>query len=198
MGSRALAAVLLDRDGTINLDSGYVCEPQTVELIDGVWEGIAILKRAGFLVIVVSNQSAVGRGLGTIADVDATNDEITKQLLRKNEHAVVDAMFYCPHHPDQGCDCRKPQPGLFRQVQQQWNIDPQQSWMIGDKLRDLEFAGNIGIPPEQQILVLTGEGQVEFKRSQLEKRQVLVQENLQEAAKIIVSRCNSGKKCEKK
>lgn len=136
-------AVFLDRDGTIIVDKGYMKEPADIEFFPGVPEAIAALNRAGYLVICVSNQSGIARGMMTSAEVVRFNDEMVRQLAAQG--ARIDACYFCPHHPDDTCECRKPAIGMFRQAIKEFAIDVERSWMIGDKESDIEFGKNAGL-----------------------------------------------------
>ncbi len=188
-----VSVIFLDRDGTLNVDRGYVCSPQHVELIEGVSKAVSQMKQLGFLTVIVSNQSAVGRGYGTRADVDATNDEILRQLLEEDPNATIDGVFYCPHAPEENCDCRKPLPGLAVQIKKMWKFNPQRSWVIGDKLRDLEFGANIGIPSSQRVLVRTGSGDEQLQLVE-NKDTMVVKEDLKEAVEYINEMLRKEKK----
>lgn len=148
--------IFLDRDGTINVDHGYVTKPENVELIEGAAEAIALLKSAGYKTVVVSNQSAIGRGFASHQDVEATNFEIERQLEDVYGGALLDLIVYSADHPDQATDRRKPGIGMLRDVSIHFDIDLENSWVIGDKISDIQFGLNAGIPKEQCLLVLTG------------------------------------------
>jgi D-glycero-D-manno-heptose 1,7-bisphosphate phosphatase len=152
-------AVFLDRDGTINREKDYLHRIDEFEFIPGSPEAVRLLNQAGFLVVVVSNQSGVGRGYYTEEDVEQLHRHIAAQLAAGS--ARVDAWFYCPHHP-QGkgsyalaCRCRKPLPGMLHEAAARYAIDLTASVMIGDKLVDLEAGIAAGCRP---ILVRTGYG----------------------------------------
>lgn len=148
--------VFLDRDGTINVDTGYVTSPDRIELIPGAAQALGALARGGFRLVIVSNQSAVGRGKATAADVDATNQRLIALLAAEDPDAWPDLILYCPHAPDEQCGCRKPKIGLIESAALEY--EPAVSWMFGDKLSDIKFGLQLGLPLEQCILVLTGEG----------------------------------------
>ena len=151
--------VFLDRDGTINVDSGYVSRPEDVVLIPGVSRAIGDLKRAGFLVVIVSNQSAVSRGFATTKEVDATNDELCRQLLAGDADARVDLIAYAVDHPDSPTPRRKPGIGMLEDVRAHWAFLPEECWMIGDKISDYQFGRNAGIPHAQCLFLRTGHGE---------------------------------------
>lgn len=135
-------AVFLDRDGTIIENIGYLRHPQDVRLLPGAADGIRMLNRDGWLVIVVTNQSAIARGLLTVAELEAIHRTIDALLLA--EGARVDAWYYCPHHPDgcvkeyaTPCECRKPKPGMLVRAAREHNIVLAESWTMGDSVTDV-------------------------------------------------------------
>ena len=133
-------AVFLDRDGVINKEKkDYVKNVSELEIFPEI-ESIKLLKDLGFLVIVITNQSAINRGLTTTQNVDLIHDYI--QNFLKTKGTQIDAFFYCPHRPDEYCDCRKPKPGLILKASKKMNIDLTSSWMIGDNEIDIQ-AGKI-------------------------------------------------------
>lgn len=140
----------LDRDGVLNVDRHYVHRADQLEWIDGVPEAIRLLNEAGYLVIVVTNQSGVARGYYNEAAIGALHDHMRDTLAAQG--ARIDAFYYCPHHPDgqvaaftMGCDCRKPGTGMFEQAARDWRIDHAHSFMIGDKDIDIAAATAFGI-----------------------------------------------------
>ncbi len=151
-------AVFLDRDGTINVEKGYVHKIEDFEFIPGVPRAIKLLKNAGFVVIVVTNQSGVARGYYTIDAVMRLHSHMDGELARHG--TSVDAYYICPHHP-QGiideyakvCECRKPQPGMLLRAAEEFSLDLVSSYMIGDKQIDVDAALNAGCRP---MLVETG------------------------------------------
>lgn len=161
MNSIKSRAVFLDRDGTINVEKEYLHRPEDLELINGAAQAIARLNRAGFLVIVVTNQSGVARGYFTVADVNRLHQVMQEQLADDGAH--IDAFYLCPHHPDKGldqyriaCECRKGHPGMLLQAAAEWNIDLSGSFMVGDKQSDLLAGIAAGCHP---CLVTTGYGE---------------------------------------
>ena len=148
--SQKQKAIFLDRDGTINQYKGFLTKQEDFELIAGVAEAIRQINHSGYLVIVVSNQPVIARGDCTFEELQAIHDKM--ETLLGKEGAFIDAIYYCPHHPDKGfegerteykinCDCRKPKPGLFLQAAKDWNININESYMIGDSEKDV-LAGN--------------------------------------------------------
>ncbi len=149
-------AIFVDRDGTINVDPGYLADPDRLELIPGAAEALAQLQAAGFLIIIVSNQSGVGRGLIPEASLKAVHEKLDQVLASFG--ARVDRYELCIHHPDAGCECRKPRPKLILSAAEALGINLKKSYMIGDKTTDVQVgirAGCLG-----SILVRTGEGKI--------------------------------------
>ncbi len=146
--------VILDRDGTINADSDeYIKSAAEWEPLPGAIEAIARLNHAGWHVVVASNQAGLGRGLFDVAALNAMNAKMHKLLAAQGGR--VDAVFFCPHTPDDACACRKPLPGLFEQIGERFGVDLQEVPVVGDQLRDLQAGVAAGCEPH---LVLTGKG----------------------------------------
>ncbi|TKB69998.1 MAG: lipopolysaccharide heptosyltransferase II [Nitrospira sp.] len=143
--------IFLDRDGTLNPDSGYIKSPDQFELFPGVSEALARLKRAGARLIVVTNQSGIARGLLSRKDLDAVHMKL-KRLL-DGAGVTLDAIYFCPHHPDDGCECRKPNRGMIDQAVRECGVTLDHSYLIGDHSRDIELAQRVGV---RSILVTTG------------------------------------------
>jgi D-glycero-D-manno-heptose 1,7-bisphosphate phosphatase len=147
--------VILDRDGTINHDSDdYIKSPEEWVALPGAIDAIAKLNHAGWRVVIASNQSGLGRGLFDVATLNQMHDKMNKALAHAGGR--VDAIFYCPHTPDDHCDCRKPLPGLFQQIGERFNVDLKEVHAVGDSLRDAQAAADSGCLPH---LVLTGKGE---------------------------------------
>lgn len=141
-------AIFLDRDDTINFDTGYLGDPDKVELYPGVLEGLSELKnKHGFKLFVISNQSGITRKLLTESDVQAVNARINELL--SEQHAEIDAFYYCPYHPEfdpiEKCLCRKPSPKLVFEAAEKHEVDITKSYMIGDKACDVECGINAGL-----------------------------------------------------
>lgn len=143
----SVKAVFLDRDDTLNLDPGYLGDPKKVQLYEGVPEGLSLLKKNGFKLIVVSNQSGVARGLIKEENVEAVNNKINELLSKKN--VQIDDFYYCPYHPkfntQNECKCRKPSPELVLRAAKDHKIDLNLSYFVGDKISDVECGNNAGI-----------------------------------------------------
>jgi len=147
-------AVFLDRDGTLNEDPGYINDPDKMKLLPGVGPALRSLKDAGFLLVVVSNQSGVGRGIispEVLPRIHARMDELLAASGVRIDHYSL-----CTHRPEEGCPCRKPSPKLILDAAQAYGIDPGRSYMVGDKIVDLEAGKNAGV--RAVALVRTGHG----------------------------------------
>ncbi len=129
-------AIFLDRDGVINADSGYTHKIEDWRFLPGVLAALAAFKKAGWLLVVVSNQSGIGRGYYTRAQLEKLETWVNVRL--RENHAEVDAWYYCPHRPEENCACRKPKPGLILQAAADLAINLSDSWMLGDKIGDVE------------------------------------------------------------
>ena len=144
--------VILDRDGTINLDSDeFIKSPEEWHPIEGALEAISRLNHAGYRVVVATNQSGLGRGLMDVASLNAIHALMIKQLSKAGGR--VDAIFYCPHAPDEACLCRKPAPGLLEQIAERYGVSLDAVPFVGDSLRDMHAAQASGCHPH---LVLSG------------------------------------------
>lgn len=146
-------AIFLDRDGTINKHIGFLTKPEEMILIPGAAEAIKLINRSGYLAIIISNQPVIARGECTFNELKIIHNKL--ETLLGNEGAFVDAIYYCPHHPDKGyrgeraelkfnCDCRKPKAGLFYRASNDMNIDLEKSIMIGDSQNDIKAGDNAG------------------------------------------------------
>lgn len=149
-------AVFLDRDGTLNVEKDYVYRYADWEWVPGAVEGLRRLADLGFLLVVVSNQSGVSRGYYSADDVRILHDRVKKDLAGMG--VPIAGFYFCPHGPSDGCECRKPKPGLLLQAQRDLKIDLSRSYMLGDKLIDVQAAQGAGVYP---ILLGTGYGEKE-------------------------------------
>jgi histidinol-phosphate phosphatase family protein len=143
----------LDRDGTLVEDRGYAWKLEDYAPLPGAHEAVARLRSAGFGVVVVSNQSGVGRGYFEASDVDRFEARLRADFAAHG--APLDACYHCPHTPDDGCACRKPAPGMIERACREHDVDLGHSWVIGDKAADIELATLAGC---RAVLVLTGQG----------------------------------------
>jgi D-sedoheptulose 7-phosphate isomerase len=135
-------AVFIDRDDTIAKDVPYCSSPEQLFLFDGVGASIKRLNEAGFLVIVVTNQSGVGRGFFTASRLSEIHDKMSHDLAK--EGAKLDAIYFCPHLPEEGCECRKPNIGMVLHAMEDFDIDLSSSYVVGDSEREMELARRIG------------------------------------------------------
>lgn len=161
-------AIFLDRDGVIIENrSDYVRQWSHVTVLPKAIDALSGFKRQGFKIVVVTNQSAIGRGLMTIEDAQAINERLVATI--KEGGGWVDAVFMCPHKPEDNCPCRKPQPGLLLQAAQQFSLDLRSSWMVGDAWTDLLAGQSAGV--KGTIIVRTGRGAVQLLQTQREEMQ---------------------------
>ena len=142
MGDALSPAVFIDRDGTIMEDTDYCSHPKDVRIFPGVLEALRRLKSRGFKIIIVTNQSGIGRGLFTLDQYRAVESEVLRQL----GDGLVDATYYCPDAPGHHSECRKPAPGMVVKATRDHQIDLSHSFLIGDKEADVECAHNAGVP----------------------------------------------------
>ncbi|MEI2681219.1 D-glycero-beta-D-manno-heptose 1,7-bisphosphate 7-phosphatase [Erwinia aphidicola] len=152
-------AIFLDRDGTINVDHGYVSEIDNFEFIDGVIDAMRELKRMGFALVLVTNQSGIARGMFSEDQFMQLTEWMDWSLADRD--VDLDGIYFCPHHPEaiveelrQSCDCRKPEPGMLLTAQQELNIDMASSYMVGDKIEDMLAAKAAGVG--KKVLVRSG------------------------------------------
>jgi D-glycero-D-manno-heptose 1,7-bisphosphate phosphatase len=166
-------AVFLDRDGTLIEEVNFLSSVDELRLFPYTFEAVKLLKDAGFLIIVVTNQSGIGRGIYDEAAMNAIHDEMQLQL-----EGMIDAFYFCPHLPCDGCSCRKPSLGMLESAVKDFAIDLSNSWMIGDKKIDVETGVKAG---SRTALVMTGYGRSHAK--QLDTRPDVLAENLLDAVR---------------
>lgn len=161
---RSCRAVFIDRDGTLNEDIGYVSTPDELVLYPWAAEAVRLINGSGLLAVVITNQSGIARGMYTEETLNAIHSRMIEELGRKG--ARIDAVYYCPHHPDVGnssyrvaCRCRKPRTGMLDEAAREHQIDLVRSFVIGDKASDIKLAENAGA---RSALVLTGYGRETF------------------------------------
>ena len=147
-------AIFLDRDGTLNKDDkGYTHKIEDYSLHEGVIDGLKKLKDAGFLLFIISNQSGIGRGLYKEQDMHNFNDHMLKEF---KEHGIeIKEIYFCPHNPEDSCDCRKPNPKFVKEAEEKYDLDISNSWVIGDHASDILLAKNSGA---KSVYLLTGHG----------------------------------------
>jgi len=152
-------AVFLDRDGTIIIDQHYPRDPEKVVALPGALEAMRSLKRMGYLLYIVSNQSGVGRGIISQDEFLAVSGKF--ESLLKEAELQVDGIAYCPHDPQKNCACRKPQIGMVTHMVKDTLMDWKNSYVVGDRISDLELGRNLGA---HSVLVLTGHGKNEVDK----------------------------------
>ena len=170
-------AIFVDRDGTLIEEVDHLSSVDDLRIFPFTREALEIFKARGVRVIVLTNQSGIARGYFTEGSMQAIHDKIKAEL-----GTLVDSFYFCPHLPDAGCSCRKPNVGMIEAASEDFEIDLAGSWMIGDKRIDVETGQNAGIGT---ALVLTGYGTVDQDRLAIEP--TIVAKNLLEAAKLIVN-----------
>jgi len=177
-------AVFLDRDGTILDERGYLGDPNRVRIYSSAYRGLKRLRDSGFQLIVLTNQSGVGRGYFSLKNLRAVHLMLRKKLLLRGVR--VDAIYFCPHRPDAGCGCRKPKPGMALKAARERGVDLKNSFVIGDQMRDLELARRIRA---KGILVLTGGGREILKKAKRSAEKVT--SNLDSASRWIIRETQS-------
>jgi D-glycero-D-manno-heptose 1,7-bisphosphate phosphatase len=186
MSTGSKKAVFLDRDGVLNVDLGYTYKPSDARLVEGAIDGLLALRQAGFLLVMITNQSGVARGFFSLEQVHAFNEALLALIRKYIPDFRFDAVMICPHHP-QGkiqefsieCQCRKPGIKLITDASENLSIDPKKSWLVGDKASDIDCAINSAV---RGIQVTAGGKQ--YPRSKVAFATV---KTLREAAEIIVS-----------
>ena len=168
-------AVFLDRDGTLIEEAGYLDRLARIQLFPYTIDAVRLLNRAGFTVVVISNQSGVARGFFDEGFVQQTHTHLSKTFA--NGGAAIDAFYYCPHHPEgtvatyrHACDCRKPKPGLLERAARDHGLDLRHSFVVGDRMNDVETGRAVGA---RSVLVRTGYG-VEHETAAREQGAVVV------------------------
>jgi D-glycero-D-manno-heptose 1,7-bisphosphate phosphatase len=184
--SGKIKAAFIDRDGVINEERNYVHRISDFVLLPGVIEGLSLLRDAGFLLIVVTNQAGIARGYYTEAEMDHLHDHLLEMLAEQN--ISLDAIYFCPHHPQGSikalaidCDCRKPSPGMLLRAAKDFNLNLAKCTMIGDKLSDIQAGKRAGV--NRTALVESGHKVEPAARLESD----LVAANLLAAARILTS-----------
>ena len=183
-------AIFIDRDGTISYEVGYVNHPDRFKIFPFSGRAIQMINASPFLAIVVTNQAGVARGYFTEDLIPVVHERLKQQLAE--EGAYLDAIYYCPHHPAGSvkeyaidCPCRKPKPGMLYKAKDDFNIDLEKSYVIGDKITDIELAKNVGA---KGVFVLTGYGLGEYtyQRNSWKVKPDFVAKDLLEAVEWIL------------
>lgn len=188
MTMKKFPAIFLDRDGTLNEEVGYLNHISRLKILPGVPKALRILQDAGFKLFVVTNQSGPARGYFPKELVYEIHREIEKRLKRYG--VKIEEFFVCLHHPDENCPCRKPKTGLLERAFSNYHLDKDKSFVIGDRLIDIELAKNFGL---RGILVLTGygRGEAEYLLPQKSIKPDFIAENLLSAANFILNSIRS-------
>jgi D,D-heptose 1,7-bisphosphate phosphatase len=175
-------AVFLDRDGTINEEVSYLSSIEQLKIIPRAAAAIKLLNDAGFRVIIITNQSGVARSYFSEDSLKQINEHLRTELSK--EGARIDAVYYCPHHPEAGCACRKPNTGNIEKAAAEHDLDLTGSYMVGDTMRDMETGFNTKL---RTVLVLTGYGEEERGKYSDDPRQPdFVAQDLYDAAEWII------------
>ena len=185
-------AIFLDRDGTLNVDVGYLHRLEDLELFPWTADALRLLKRAGFTLVVVTNQSGIAQGLISPGFVETCHEEMRRRL--RPAGADLDALYYCNHHPRGSvaelaidCRCRKPMPGMVEDAARDLGLDPTRSWVVGDKWLDVNLGHAVGA---RSILVRTGWGADQERRREVGQRVDAICDNLIHATSVIIAADN--------
>lgn len=171
-------AVFIDRDGTMAEDVHYCSRPEDFELFPNTARAIGLLNQGGFKVIVVTNQSGIARGYFTEDTLARIHQKMKDELAKQG--AYVDAIYYCPHHPDEGCDCRKPKPKLVLHAAKEHDIDLEHSFVVGDLQMDIDLGKAVDCP----TILISDQSSVNNRQSKPDA----IAPDLLEAAQVILER----------
>ena len=169
---------LLDRDGTINEERHYLSDPDDVVLLPGAAEGLSLMQDLGIGLIIITNQSGLGRGYFSADRLETVHERLFSLL--KEQGVTVNGVYLCPHHPNENCRCRKPGPGLVERAAEDFGFTPENAFVIGDNVCDIELGKRVGA---HTILVRTGYGAVVEKESRIVPD--FIEDNLLHAASTI-------------
>ena len=182
--------VFLDRDGTINEEVGYLRQPEDLKLLPRAAEGLRLLKEAGLALVVLTNQSGIARGYFDEETLARVHERLNELLAAQG--VELDGLYYCPHHPDEGCSCRKPKTGLAERAAEELGLDLKRAFVVGDRDVDVALGKNLGAT---SVLVLTGYGRRDLSRLLSREGKApacvtpdMVAEDLFQAAKKILAR----------
>jgi mannose-1-phosphate guanylyltransferase / phosphomannomutase len=185
-------AIFLDRDGVINQNGPKIDSPEKLTIIEGVPEAIRVLNKAGYMIIIVTNQPEIAKGFFSFEKLEIVHKHLKEQLAKKG--ARIDAIYVCPHHPEKGfpgevpelkisCGCRKPEPGMILKAIAEYSIDLKQSWMVGDSKSDIVAGQKAGL---KTIFIASGGGSSSKQEKELECTPDFESQNLSEAVKLIL------------
>lgn len=176
-----LKAIILDRDGTLIEDKDYAYKIEDFELLPGVIEGLKILQK-NFLLFIVTNQSGIGRGYYTDREFHKFNDHLIG-ILKENQ-IRIEKTFYCPHVKEDNCECKKPKTKYIREIVDGWNVDINNSWVIGDHPSDILFGINAG---SKTVYLISGHGKKHFHELKVEGiKPTMISSNFLNTAKKII------------
>lgn len=182
-------AIFLDRDGTLNEESGYINHASRFKVFDFTYKAIRILNNSGFLVFVITNQSGLARGYFDEKLLSEIHGRLVGDAMK--EQAIIKKIYYCPHHKDGSikkykidCDCRKPKPGMLLKAKEEYDLLLENSYMIGDRYKDIQLGQNIGL---KTVMVMTGYGLGEFtfQKESWQKQPDFICKNVLDAAQLI-------------
>ena len=169
--------VFIDRDGTMNRDVGYLSRPEDLEVFPFTRKAVALFKESGYLIVVITNQSGIGRGF-----YDEAALALIHERLRNEIGVAIDGIYFCPHIPGGGCECRKPNLGMIEAACRELAIDMENSWMIGDKVLDIQTGFNAGL---RTAMVLTGYGNKDRSKMADRPADIIADDLLAVAEKIV-------------
>ena len=172
-----IKTIFIDRDGVINKEIGYLYKIEDFQFINGVFEACQYFNQLGYQIIIVTNQSGISRGYYSESDFQIITHWMLTEF-KKNYISILD-IFYCPHLPESKCNCRKPKPGMFIEAQNKYNIDMEESWMIGDCERDIIAANSSGI--KNTIMVKSGR-----KINIVNSNAMFILDSINESQKVIL------------
>lgn len=182
-----MRVLVLDRDGVVNADSpNYIKSPDEWHPLPGSIEAIARASQAGYAIAIASNQSGVGRGLFDLDMLSAIHDKMIEAV--EDADGRIDLIVFCPHKPDEGCECRKPKSGLLRRIEAELGVSLSEQWMVGDSLKDLAAAREMRMQP---VLVRTGNGarvEAELLKNENNNSDVLIFDSLAVAVDQLLER----------
>jgi len=144
-------ALFLDRDGVINEDRNYVHRIEDFRFVEGIFEFILLAQKRGYLPVIVTNQSGIGRGYYGPEEFERLTEWMLERMREAGIRMERAQVFFCPHRPEEGCACRKPRPGMLLEARDRFGIDMERSWMIGDKPSDIEAARRAGVGHTYQV-----------------------------------------------
>ena len=146
-------AIFLDRDGTLNIDYDHVFQVEKIKLIEGVSNAVGLLRKDGFKIFIISNQSCIGRGYAKQEEVIACMNKVSELLHNEDKDALIDEAFFAPDHANSPSERRKPAPGMLLEAIEKYQLDKSKCWMVGDKLSDPVAGLNAGLHPAKCVLL---------------------------------------------